>query len=188
MRGRTLGVISILAIGLLAGSSSGTTAQDEEPSPAPSVTETVHGWPGIEHAPAGLYSWSVRPTSGWQRSNWMHKILADDTGDALNLVELNFHAGPLDDQPPIESHAIRRAWWLEDADLDRPTRVGDEVRTESWVLDVEDMRVLILLASYPDTDPALVDEARAVIESIVVEPTDSGQRLVFRLLEGWDSG
>ena len=65
---------------------------------------------------------------------------------------------------------------------------GAEVHTEMWLLDVEGTRVAILLDSYPDTDPALVDEARAVIESIVVEPTDSGHRLVFRLLEGWDSG
>ena len=57
-----------------------------------------------------------------------------------------------------------------------------------WLLDVEGTRIAVLLDSFPDTDPALVVEARAVIESIVVEPTESGHRLVFRLLEGWDSG
>ena len=72
--------------------------------------------------------------------------------------------------------------------LSRAAGVSTDARTETWLLDVDGTVVVILLDSYPDTDPSLVAEARAVIESIVAEPTDSGHRLVFRLLEGWDSG
>ena len=48
--------------------------------------------------------------------------------------------------------------------------------------------VAMVLDWFAATDPALVTEARAVIESIVADPTESGHRLVFRLMEGWDSG
>ena len=82
---------------------------------------------------------------------------------------------------------VSRSWWEEGSFGEHPARVLD-LPTEVWLLDVEGTRVAILLSSFPDTDPALVAEAQAVIESIVVEPTESGHRLVFRLLEGWDSG
>ena len=60
-----------------------------------------------------------------------------------------------------------------------------DVQTQMWLLDIDGTRVAILLNSFPDTDPALVAEAEAVIESIVVEPAgdEAVRRLVFRLLD-----
>jgi hypothetical protein len=69
----------------------------------------------------------------------------------------------------------------------RPVRVAD-TRLQAWLIDLDGMRVAILVKSFTDSDPALVAEAEAIIESIRVESTESGHRLVFRLLEGWDSG
>jgi hypothetical protein len=113
----------------------------------------------------------------------MHKFPSDG-GDGWAEVALTFYAATSPDEPDVEQGAGGYPY-QEDAPFDRPARVGN---AEMWLLDVEGTRVAIVLDSYPDTDPALVDEARAVIESIVVEPTDSGHRLVFRLLAGWDSG
>ena len=87
----------------------------------------------------------------------------------------------------MSHHAIWHGLW-DDGPFDQPVRAGWVVSTELWLLDIDGTRVAIQLDSFPDTDPALLAEARAVIESIVVEPTESGHRLVFRLLEGWDSG
>jgi hypothetical protein len=69
----------------------------------------------------------------------------------------------------------------------RPVHVAD-TRVQAWLLDLDGKRVAILVKSFTDSDPALVAEAEAIIESIRAEPTESGHRLVYRLLEGWDSG
>jgi len=73
--------------------------------------------------------------------------------------------------------------------LERPVKVADE-RIQTWLLDVGDIRVKITVSSDPDADSAIVGQAVAVVESITVQPTEDGdgQRLVFRLGEGWDSG
>jgi hypothetical protein len=139
------------------------------PVDASPVAETVHGWPGTRSEPAGLYSWAL-PARG---RSWMHKVPATWTGAAPNSVELTFYAAKPLDLLEIMGHAAR---------------YSPDVRTEMRLLDVEGTMVAILIDSFPDTDPALVAEARAVVESIVIEPRDSGHRLVFRLLEGWDSG
>ena len=57
-------------------------------------------------------------------------------------------------------------------------------------MDVDGAQVAIIIRSFPDTPPALVDEAEAVVESITVRPTEDGDgsRLVFELQDGWDSG
>jgi hypothetical protein len=103
----------------------------------------------------------------------MHKVPATWTDTAPNSVELTFYAAEPLDPIPVMGHAAR---------------YGPDVHTEMWLFEVDGTMVAILIDSFPDTDPALVAEARAVVESIVVEPTDPGHRLVFRLLEGWDSG
>ncbi len=170
--------------------SSVVLATDASPGPGVSpveaspVAEAVSGWPGTRAEPAGLYSWTLRSPG----RVWMHKVPEGWTSTAPNSVELTFHAKEAADGPGMmESSLAMRAWWAEGRFDEHPARVLD-VHTEVWLLDVDGTRVAILLDSFPDTDPALVAEARAVIDSIVVEPTESGYRLVFRLLEGWDSG
>ncbi|HZW01218.1 MAG TPA: hypothetical protein VFF55_06580 [Candidatus Deferrimicrobium sp.] len=59
----------------------------------------------------------------------------------------------------------------------------------AWLIDVDGARVAVIIKSFPDSDPALVAEAEAVVESIRVEPTRAGaSHRVFSLPEGWDSG
>jgi hypothetical protein len=184
MRKYVLGLIVVIAMLL---SSVPVWAADEpstEPASSP-LAETVHGWPGARRAAAGLYSWEVAPTSGFSRFNWMHKIPMGYAGECCAEVALTFYAGtPFSDVLDTKTDGVSHGWG-EAGPFERPARMGS---TEMWLLDVEGTRVAIVLDSYDDTDPALVEEARAVIESIVVEPMDEGHRLVFRLLEGWDSG
>jgi hypothetical protein len=179
------GAITALALAIVAGGPVAGAHVDRSPGPT-AEAETVHGWPGGNPAPAGLYAWNVKDTyKNWRRLNWMHKV--PETGGS---VELTFFAGTPPDRPTIESHAVWRPYVMEDGPFDHPTRMDNDVRTEIWLLDVEGMRVAILLDSFSETDPALLAEARAVVDSIVVEPSteDAPPRLVFRLEEGWDAG
>lgn len=174
-----IGTVPAVVLATDASPEPGTPSVDASP-----VAETIHGWPGARGGPAGLYSLSLPPIG----SGWMHKVPAGWRATAPNSVELTFHAADGADAPRgMWSPALLRSWW-EDHRFDDHAQVVAEVHTEMWLLDVEGTRIAVLLDSFPDTDPALVVEARAVIESIVVEPTESGHRLVFRLLEGWDSG
>jgi hypothetical protein len=120
---------------------------------------TVHGWVGFGASPAGLYSWPVRPRA----HGWMHKVPGRSADGAPNSVELTFYGG----------------------DLRGPAA---NVLSEIRPIDVEGTTVTIRLDWFPDTEPALLAEARSVVDSIVIQPTDSGHRLVFRLEEGWDKG
>ena len=188
---RTRAAPGVLLVAILtatsAPASSVALAVDASPEPGASpvtaspITETIHGWPDARRNPAGLYSWPVRPGT----RTWMHNL-----GTSISdSVELMFYAADRADGPgSLVSPTVSRSWLqIGDPSYEHPARVLD-VHTEVWLLDVNGTRVTILLDSFPDTDPALLAEAQAVIESIVVEPTESGYRLVFRLLRGWDSG
>jgi hypothetical protein len=182
-------LLAAILTATLAPLSSVALASDASPDPLASpvdaspMAETIHGWPGTRAEPAGLYSWTLPPIG----SRWMHKVPGTWTSTAPNSVELTFHTSANRPRGMGMSHAILGPWWEEGPFDEHPVRVH-EVRTEIWLLDVEGARVAILLDSFPDTDPELVAEAEAVIESIVAKPTKSGHRIVFRLLEGWDSG
>jgi hypothetical protein len=163
---------SVLWIATVFGASDASpvpTAPAADPSPS---AEVIHGWPGARSEPAGLYSWRVRSGTGW-----IHH----------GSVELTFLAGAPTTAPPMLVSPAALQGWRDERRFGEATQVS-EVRTELWLVDVESTRVAILLDSYPDTDPALLAEARAVIDSIIVLPTASGPRLVFRLPAGWDSG
>jgi hypothetical protein len=186
--GVTLVVAGLVATITPVSSVALATGASPEPGVSPvaasTVVEAIHRWPGARphDNPAGLYAWDLVPGS----HRWMHKVPETYTDSAPNSVELTFHAAAATDEPQtLTSPAVSRSWW--DGQFDQPAQVL-ELREEVWLLDVEGTRVAILLDSYPDTDPALLAEARAVIESVVAEPTESGHQLVFRLLEGWDSG
>jgi hypothetical protein len=167
-------------VALASGASPEPLASPVDASP---VSEAIHGWPGAKAEPAGLYSWTLPPIG----SRWMHKVPGTWTSTAPNSVELTFHTSVDRPRGMGMSHGILGPWWEEGPFDEHPVRVH-EVRTEVWLLDIEGARVAILLDSFPDTDPELVAEAQAVIESIVAKPTKSGHRIVVRLLEGWDSG
>ena len=121
----------------------------------------------------------------------MHKVPPHFRDNAPNSVELRFSAALPDDDPgPLGGSLVVNARRVV-----RTRTVRSSVRhwsqtqhSELWLLDVDGTRVAIQLASFPETDSALVAEAHAVVDSIVVEPTTSRGGVVFHLPEGWDSG
>ena len=149
--------------------------------------EPIHGWPEPRGVEPGLYSFEAKPGN----RSWMHRLPKTSLTDALDSVELTFYAAEAADLPvTTASNVLGRSLWDDGPFKGHPARVLD-VQSQVWLLDIDGTRVAILLDSFPDTDPNLVAEAEAVIESIVVEPAGDGgpPRLVFRLLEyGWDSG
>jgi hypothetical protein len=172
-------LVAILAA-TVAPATSVALAADASPEPGASTAdapsgEVVHGWPGARRNPDGLYSWTGGP-------RWMHNVT-----HAGAPVEIIF--GEADEAWAIPVEDIASA----SVDLDgpfvgRPVHVAD-TRLQAWLLDLDGDRVAILVKSFTDSDPALVVEAEAIIESIRVDRSDAGvPRLVFRLLEGWDSG
>lgn len=180
-------VMIVFAMVLVASQSASLAQDPEDPAPTPDETfAAIRGWPGARPGqnPAGLYSW-FEGSRGW-----MHRVPTGWTDAAPNSVELRFVSGSPQgpDIPELESSAVDRSWW-DDRVFGEPVPVLD-VRTQVWLLDVDGRRVAILLDSFPNTDPALVAEAEAIVESIRVEPADhsSGYRLVFELPSGWDSG
>jgi hypothetical protein len=152
------------------GASTATTVAQADPSASP----VIHGWPGSRGEPAGLYSWTVGDHVGW-----MHGL---GDGVAITIRALDADGTYTTDVSPED-------WAADPPYLEHPVKVTEEV-SQTWLLDVGDTRVRISISSDPDADPAIVAEAVAVVESITVQPTEDGggQRLVFRLGEGWDSG
>jgi hypothetical protein len=174
--GRLLASLAAALALVTTGSVSASLAED--PSSSPEQAAEVHGWVGGRAAPAGLYSWREGGRS------WMHKIPESGSGS----VEITF--GTLESPYGIPMGDIGRAG----ADLDRPysedPELAADVHLQAWLLDVDGTRVVVILKSFSDTEPALVAEAQAIVESIYVESTGigSGRRVVFSLPAGWDSG
>ena len=175
---RRLAAVLSLAL-MVAAAPAPTAARDRSPTPlAPEASPTVHGWPGSRAEPAGFYSWTIRSR------RWMHNVPDDGSGP----VEITFDTLEVPYGIPVDHIG------LTSGDMFRPLpasleRVAD-VRMQAWGLDVDGLRVVIIVKSFPDTAPALVAEAEAIVGSIRVEaPTKrKGYRLVFALPAGWDSG
>lgn len=155
----------------------GSMRIDLAPSPSaaaatPSSAPVVHGFPGARDNPAGLYSWTP---GSW---GWMHR----EGGISMTFGLLDDERGALAEVAPPPAELGRRI-------TERPERVAD-LRIQSWVLRTGSDDVVITITSGPDTPPAVVAEAEAIIESIRVKPTetDPGFRIVFALEDGWDSG
>jgi hypothetical protein len=120
----------------------------------------------------------------------MHKGSEVVSPAGPNSVELTFLSGRPDADPgALWPDPTLRDWRRDGRFIERPIPVL-ELRRQVWFMDVEDMRVAIVLDSYPDTDPSLLLEALAVVESITIDPTvdGEGRLLVFELPDGWDSG
>jgi hypothetical protein len=152
------------------------------PSPSPPRTAdtaaVVHGWPSTraDGDPAGLYSW----TPDQAARDWVHKIVGSTS------VEITFQE--------LEQGTVYDLGYLYRSPLDaaygespEPLEAG---RVQAWIMDVGGSQLAFIVTSFPDTTPALIAEAEAVVRSIRAEPmeTEAGYRLVFQLGEGWDSG
>jgi hypothetical protein len=176
----TLRLAAVAGLVLVMGAAPATgSARTPSPVPrAPDASSTVHGWVGARGGPAGLYSW---PEGG---RSWMHNVSVEGSGP----IEITF--GTLDAPYgiPVDDIGLAGAH-LAGSYRERPERVTD-VRMQAWILDVDASRVVIIVKAFPDTAPALVAEAEAIVRSIRVERSDTsaGHRLVFELPAGWDSG
>ena len=170
---RTRHLIAVTAVAVAIGADPGLSG----PSVATAAEPAVHGWPGARTNPAGLYSW---PLAG---AAWMHCH-----ADGSAPFELTFDT--LDATYGIPMPDIG----LSGTDLGGPYREGPgrvaDVRLQAWLMDVEGTRVLVILKSVPETTPAHLAQAEAIVTSIRVEPgiTGSGHRLVFTLPAGCDNG
>lgn len=67
---------------------------------------------------------------------------------------------------------------------------GEGAPTHVWIVDIDGTSVTVTVASQPSTSAAVLAEAKAIVESIRLEPTttSTGFRLTFALQAGWDSG
>ncbi len=156
---------------------------DSTPPPAPSLSaaplpvegEIVHGWPGARSNPAGRYSWNVRGSS------WMHNPKDESLGVSVTFSAL---ASAYESGPTAVTVAGYDGTYQE-----LPTST-DGIRTELWIVHIEEVRVTFTVEAQPGTTEAELAEARAIIGSIRSEPTENGAgfRLTFTLPKGWDSG
>jgi hypothetical protein len=150
-------------------------APGPSPRPSPAAGDTasvVNGWPGARPDPAGLYSWYPGGMS------WMHK----------GPVEIMFQE--LEDAGRIPVEHVGRLEPDRDTSFgELPTPVAD-VRVQTWMMSVAGTPIAIILKSSANAPPAALSEAQAVVESVRMEPVDTGAgyRLVFKLGPGWDSG
>jgi len=165
----------------------GSTVGEPLLSPAPIPTESqsaasppveppiVHGMPGSREGPAGEYSW----TPGTR--GWMHKVHSDSIGVS---IEFSASANAYESGPTAVTVAGYEGTYQE-----LPIS-ADGIRTQRWIVDIEDRRVTITVMAYPGTTAAQLAEAHAIIESIRIGPqeTGAGMRLIFTLPAGWDSG
>ena len=150
------------------------------PTPSPQTagsTGVIKGWPEARGGPAGLYSWTPGD------SGWMHKGLegSDPVEIQMGIVG--------DDNDPFAISLIYAGVDVDPGFTEEPVRVMDGP-TQRWRLAVGDTPIYVHVSSRPDTDPALLSEAVAVVESISVQPSPDGEGriLVFELPAGWDSG
>ena len=157
--------LTVVAIG---ASTAMTVAQAE-----PSASPEIHGWPGARANPAGLYSWTLGSMG------WMHNVTHEGTP-----VEIEFE--PLDDTYPVPTDTSASARLRAPYEAVEPI---SDTRIQAYLVDFPEARVSIIVRSFPESDPALIAEAEAIVESVRVEHQDDGTgRLVFMLPEGWDSG
>lgn len=169
--------VAIVGVALLSDSS--TVGATSHPAPSLSAVSSpvdlsiIHGWPGTRMNRAGRYSWDGR-------KSWMHNPSDHDIGVSIIFSALanHYESGPT---------AITVAGY-DGTYQELPTGT-DGVRTEIWLVDIDDTRVTFIVEAQPGTTAAELAEAHAILESIRSEPKDGARiRLTFTLPKGWDSG
>jgi len=158
---------------------SSTSISTPSPSAAsPAVyPPTVHGWPGTTRNPAGRYSWA---TGTGDRLR--HNGYSDDHAGSVIIV-FSASANAYESGPTAVTVAGYNGTYQE-----LPIS-ADGVRTQLWIVDIEDTRVTITVEAQPDATAAQLAEAHAIIESIRREPMGAGFGLSFTLSsDDWDSG
>lgn len=161
----------------IAGSSAGTTPHLASAVSSPVDLSIVHGWPGTRHNRAGRYSWNM------QVKSWMHNPSDNNIGVSITFSALSntYENGP----------TVVTVGGYDGTYQELPMS-ADGVRTELWIVDIEDTRVTFTVEAQPGTTEAELAEAHEIIGSIRSEPrrkkNGGGFRLTFTLPGGWDSG
>jgi hypothetical protein len=170
---------------------------DAPPTAEPS--EVVRDWPGSRsnENPEGRYSWNPDADgTAWQgprafkgdTSGWMHRV-PDDIAFTVSLTDKDYGPGPASvkvagydatyqELPRSKTASEQLQYWAEG------------VLLYVWIVDIDGTKVTITVQSAPSTSAAVLDEAKAIVDSIRVERTTAttGFRLTFDLQAGWDSG
>lgn len=154
------------------------------------------GFPtGPNSMPPGRYSWTAPAAdltlsfalpAGWdgEGPNWMHK--AREEADVMvefatsNIDPDDLVLDATSGSGSVESTAVTVAGYdgryLELSLRDDPVYVeaygAHGLRTQVWILDIDGTRVFISVGSYPNTVPADLAEAEAIVHSIRSEATD----------------
>ena len=176
--------VAIIGVNLLSEESTvGGPSAGSTPPQAPSLSATslpidaaiVHGWPGARRNPAGIYSWDGL------RESWMHDPSEESVG-----VSITF--SPFAKAQESEPTAVTVAGY--DGTYHELPASADGIRTELWIVDIEDTSVTLTVEAQPSTTEAELAEAHAIIGSIRSESKQNraGFRLTFTLPAGWDSG
>ena len=186
--GGVVTAILLVTFGLLSGRGDVGTPEDSTiPTPTADATPADSGrvnlrWPGTRAEPAGRYAWHMT------QRQWMHHVYNDTIGVSLEFA-------PVDDIP-AEGTPVTIAGFPgihrqgpAPGDAQTPSEVSPS-HTEVWWVPMDDVIVRIVLQAVPGTPESLIDEARAVVESIERVPMQfsDAHRLIFTLPEGWDSG
>ena len=180
----------------------------------------LRGWRPKDNGlhPAGIYWWDPFGDHGF-----IPKVPEGSEGSGS--VELRFRVttqrneleamaatlAPYGDGPypehPVEIPGLVavQAWLAEDGTIVGRPAPGESPlpspykTTQTWMMDMEGRAVAIDLTTYPDTTPALLAEAEAVIRSVrprqpdgAATPAPSGypslfHGFVFELTPGWDA-
>ena len=147
-----------------------------------SADPSIKGWPGTRENPAGLYSWGTSPDADpGSRDGWMHNGYQDNReGQGVEITFADARFLNFDDGPTAVTIAGREGTYQE--------RVVGGYLTHLWIVDIDGRRMTFAVDAEPNTTPAQLVEAHAVIESIRYQQAGTGFRLVFWLPYGWDSG
>ena len=136
-------------------------------------------WPGTTPRPGGVYAWDIEVGI----TKWMHSV---SEGSSVELrFALDTQVGPLPAGEPVTVAGFAGTL----SEVPGGSR-EQNVKSYRYVVDMEDVRILIAIGQNADTSEADLARARTVIESIQREakPNGKGYRLIFTLDDNWDSG
>jgi hypothetical protein len=165
-------------------------------SPAASELGVVRTWPGSrpDENPAGRYSWDPDADgTAWQgprafkgdTSGWMHRV---PDAIAVTFSKSDNAYGPGPESVKVAGYdATYQELPLNKTD---PDSWPEGFLLHVWIVDIDDTKITITVQSAPSTSAEVLAEAKAIVDSIILERTTkaTGFKLTFDLQAGWDSG
>jgi hypothetical protein len=186
--GGVTGVALLAAVSFGAGPGASEPEPLRPPTPTPSLTPDVNGWPDTLGNPRGVYSLDGNRcglNGDGRRSScnygYMHN--AGGSNDVSIVINVGADKVSLDDGGTSVSIAGHEG-----------THRQITPRLEDWTADIDGTPVAITLTAAPGTSQTDLAEAHAIIDSLRTGPAlasgnDFGFSLVFTLTTSdWDSG